>query len=56
VRPNNQPIVGGSGRGDVLLEAGCRVLRRGYHPIIWGDNGKDEKIMKIKYIVALDGY
>jgi hypothetical protein len=47
--PTNQPIIGRSGRGDVLLE-----VEGGYHPIVWGNNWNYEKMNKIKYIVALD--
>jgi hypothetical protein len=46
----------GSGGGDVRVEARRGGERMGGHlPIVWGDGWHDEKINKIKYIVALDG-
>ena len=49
-------MFGGSGAGDVRVEArrgGERM--EGHLPIVWGDGLHDEKINKIKYIVALGG-
>ncbi len=46
--PNNQPKVGGSGRGDVIAEAGGGGHVGRPRPIVWG--GKWNK--KKKYIVA----
>ncbi len=54
--PNNQPRVGGSGRGDVIAEVGGGGGRGGRpRPIIWGGEWNDEKINNIKCIVAFGG-
>jgi hypothetical protein len=46
--PNNQPRVGGSGRGDVIAPGRPRS-------IVWGGEWNDKKINNIKCIVAFGG-
>ena len=45
--PNNQPILSGFGRRDVIEEAGGGRGREGGHgQIVWGGDWKDKKINK----------
>jgi hypothetical protein len=49
-------MLSGSGGGDVRIEARRGGERMGgHHSIVWGEDLHDEKINKIKYIVALGG-
>jgi hypothetical protein len=54
--PNNQPRVSGSGRGDVIAEAGVGGGAGGGHrPNIWGSEWNNKKINNKKYIMAFGG-
>ncbi len=53
--PNNQLRVSGSGRGDVIAEAGGGGRGGRPRPIVWGGEWNDKKINNIKCIVAFGG-
>jgi hypothetical protein len=53
--PNNQPRVGGSGRGDVIAEVGGGGRGGRPRPIVWGGKWNNKKINNIKCIVAFGG-